>query len=307
MKRNSVPWSIVVLVSFSLSIAAKPEKRNPSEGELPARIADLQGVWEQVSRVSSEKRENLDSEAFRATRYFRIVSGTRVLTIIHMGLYFKHYSDELSVSDRTPNAIDFINLDDNAIHRCLYELNGDELSLCMNGGRKKLQRPRTIAPTPDGMIVENYKRLRFAAKIKKPAEMRDEKLCGLWTAIEIHLNGEKLDREKTSSNRTKLDFGRNHRMLYFAGDACVLFEAHDFQPRVIITNHRIIDTKIGAVDFQITDEAKPRAARFRWVGDTLELCWNRQGGERPTDFQAKAGDGCEYIRLQRVDIEDIAK
>ncbi len=52
--------------------------------------------------------------------------------------------------------------------------------------------------------------------------------------------------------------------------------------------------------FERNGQTQSRTCIYSLEGDTLKICGKRPGGERPTEFQAKEGDGQLISVFQRV-------
>lgn len=254
-------------------------------------VARFQGVWEQTHLffhgATSENR----------ARKCLVFAGDHSYWIY--GVYGVNVEQTRVKIAATSKHIDFISLDDDSTVRCLYDFLPDGLAICMNNRGKTLVRPAKIGTTADGVVMQLFKPLVQPADVKDDKSSKDRiALAGLWETVEYEANGARLEMKTDNI----LNFMKEHRVFYFHGNFCTIFEA-DGELRAI---HEPFQIK-GNGDKKAIDLTGPEGLKIPAIyevkANSLTICWNRHGGERPQDFVTKKGDGQALIRLRRVGVE----
>ena len=64
-----------------------------------------------------------------------------------------------------------------------------------------------------------------------------------------------------------------------------------------------LDVKDGKQTIDLTGhDGDAIPAIYELKGESLTICWNRNGGGRPDNFRTEKGDGRGLFRLKRVDV-----
>jgi uncharacterized protein (TIGR03067 family) len=274
-----------------LPMNAQPGAKDPVRGP-----TEFGGVWEQISLCDDKGRleERGAVVDFAFSKRVLVYKGRRCYRVQSTVCNLRIVTEEFK-ADAKAGRIDFVDPDDDRTCRALYELKGQELTMCWHGGGKTLRRPDKIAPTADGFTVNVFKKLpgeNSAGRVNEPGVY----LSGLWETVGYEVGGVKLENELQ-----KLQYGKNRKVYCFQRDYYTLIGT-DGSALCVVHRPYGVNPKAGknAIDFESEDK-KTIPAIYELRGDSLAICWNDRGGARPDQFRTEADDGRALIRMKRVD------
>lgn len=303
--RNGSLFSVAASCLF-LS-ASLHETQIPTLGamEPPAiRSAPIDGIWEQIShQFRKEKPRTLDETQFRNSRALRIIQGGECY-LIYPGFEMQIIPEQVRIFG-ADKEIEFFRVETETIHRYSFQL--------PESGFLEIQAPafsRLAKIGKENTAIDRYKRLPEPKRVTVAGAP-----IGIWKTATLERNGEKLEpcdfpdnsvglEEIADFARRRRAFVQDHRVLCFRGELCAIISNMDGND--IIQKPFRINAAKNEIDF-LDQNDKLIPAIIQQKGDRMMICWNDQGGERPTEFRTQPADGRLLLNLVRVDKEKLKR
>lgn len=174
------------------------------------------------------------------------------------------------------------------INRGIYELSGDTFRLCLNMAGKA--RPRSFSTKAgNGNALEVFR--RGAGVASAPPEQvvtrpyGEGELVGEWEMVEGRQSGHRLDPGMVKTARRITS--DTHTTTYFGA-------------QVYLNASYTIDAAVTPKRIDLVNRGKEQLGIYEVQGDILRICFAAPGKPRPTDFEARAGDGRTSAVWRRV-------
>jgi uncharacterized protein (TIGR03067 family) len=235
-------------------------------------VEKLQGTWNVVALEAEGGK--VQEGVFKGSKI--VVKGNAFTTVSAGATYRGTFSVDAAA---TPKTIDLTFTEGpEAGNKSLgiYEVDGDSWKLCLTVGSKK--RPeRFVTRAGSGHALETLRRAAATGPDnKRPAAA----LEGEWSMVSGEIGGRPMPEA----------FVKTGRRVAKGDETTVTLGGRTF-----LTSKYTVDTskKPYAIDYTMTDgptKGKTQLGIYELDGDTVRFCFAAPGKDRPTKFEARAGD-----------------
>jgi len=287
--------TLFALTGFVLTASSKPTNDKAEKQKI---LSAIQGVWEEVSIQTHKGRlEETEPRHFEFLKHVDIIIGDRLYRVRSKGSGAAVHAREIHLNPGAKtNSVSLVCPDTNHTIRCLFEISKEKLTLCSHGGRKTLLLPEKIAATPGAFEVHVYQKLLSDTPNRDPEA---NVITGVWETVAFEFDGEKLDDDSLDDKRR--DYWLNEKVYYFQKTIYTMCRTEGSKLRICHKPYQLVPNEGKQALNLMSEDDQLVPAIYEWAGDKMKICYNFNGGARPTQFRTEKGDGLAIMHLRRVD------